>query len=150
ALVSEVWWLTEVDAAGGTIKVVACDPQTLQPYARPDAVPHCEVRVAAGAEIRIDGKPAPFKDLVPGIPIRMGIDSWSGTGAGKLRFGGGTVTRVETVGSRTVEGVLRGVDAMGARLTVGEGKAKTVYQVAHGAGVTVDGLRGKVADLKPG
>jgi RNA polymerase sigma factor (sigma-70 family) len=150
ALVSELWWLTEIDAVGGTIKVVACDPQTRQPYARPDAVPPCDVRVAAGADIRIDGKPAPFKDLVPGIPIRMRIDSWSGTGMGKLRFGGGTVTRVETVGDRSVGGVVRAVDARAGNVTVRDGRAVTRYRVVKGAEVAVDGRRGTLQDLKAG
>jgi RNA polymerase sigma factor (sigma-70 family) len=149
-LVSDVWWLVSIDLAGSTIKVITCDPKTLKPYARPDAVTPCEARVLSGENIRIDGKPARFADLVPGIPIRMRIDLWGGESMGKLHFGSGTVTGVETVGGRSLDGVVGRVDVAAGKVTVRDGKTSTVYRVAKDAEVTLDGRRGKLADLKPG
>jgi RNA polymerase sigma factor (sigma-70 family) len=150
-LVSEVWWIVSIDQAGSTLKVVTCDPKTLRPYVQPpDAVTPCEARVLSGDHIRIDGKPARFADLVPGIPIRMRIDTGGGEILGKLAFGSWTVTAVETVGGKSADGVIGNVDVTAAKVTVRDGKTSTVYRVAKDAEVTLDGRRRKLADLKAG
>ena len=60
----EVWWLKSIDKTGGTIEVETCDPVTLRPIA-PGVVPPVEVRVGAGAEILIDGKPGHVRRFDP-------------------------------------------------------------------------------------
>jgi hypothetical protein len=80
----------------------------------------------------------------------MRIDTGGGEIMGKLAFGSWTVTGVETVGGRTAEGRIGSVDVAGAKVTVRDEKTSTVYRVAKDAPVTLDGRRGKLADLKPG
>jgi RNA polymerase sigma factor (sigma-70 family) len=145
----EVWWLKSIDKEGGTIEVESCNPVTLRPYA-PGAAPPVEVRVGAGAEILIDGKPGQFGDLIPGIPVRFKFDSFSGTGIGKIRQGSGTILKLRTVQERTVDAVVDQVGANGATLSVTEETGRKDYKLAEGARVTIDGKDAKVTELKPG
>lgn len=145
----EAWWLKSIDKEGGTIEVESCDPVTLRPYA-PGAVPPVEVRVGAGAEILIDGKPAAFSDLIPGIPIRFKFDSFAGSGIGKLRQGSGTILKLRTAQERTLHAVVDAVAQSGKVLTVIGDAGRTDYQVAADARITVDGKEGRASDLKTG
>jgi RNA polymerase sigma factor (sigma-70 family) len=145
----EVWWLKSIDKEGGTIEVESCDPVTLRPYA-PGAAPPVEVRVAAGAEILIDGKPGQFGDLIPGIPVRFKFDSFSGIGVGKIRQGSGTILKLRTAQERTLETVVGKVGVNGATLSVSEDAGRKEYRLADDARVTIDGKDAKAAELRPG